>query len=395
MMACEMIGSFDPTNKIMTSGTYNSDQKILTEANYWWKFASATFGWQLEYGYQFKKGCCGLLKGFLKNTKKINKNIICETCDINQKDIVVASWRGQLFIPGYFVAIDHKTKSIVIAIRGSFELKDAIIDLTADQIDLLDDDLNLMSHNNNNIDFMFQNSTEELYSVNKVHKGMLDATTNIKNLIEIHFQQARSTYPDYKIILTGHSLGAAVAALLTILWLREHDEINIHAYCYGCPPIMSLNLTRKYQKYITTFVNGNDCIPRLSYGSVDDIKTKILEILSQSRNFLGRIFQTLQMGNPFGLSDRSIKKLETIFKSPAMPKITPIENPNYLQRLWVPGTIIHIHQNDDEKLLIELSNPELLSNVVLTGRMFLDHFPDQYELALGQALEVSKRYNYD
>jgi sn1-specific diacylglycerol lipase len=43
-----------------------------------------------------------------------------------------ASFENKVFQAPFFVAIDHSTKSIVIAVRGTMSLRDAVTDLTAE-----------------------------------------------------------------------------------------------------------------------------------------------------------------------------------------------------------------------------------------------------------------------
>lgn len=43
-----------------------------------------------------------------------------------------ASFHNSVFQTPFYVAIDHSTKSIVVAVRGTMSLRDAITDLTAE-----------------------------------------------------------------------------------------------------------------------------------------------------------------------------------------------------------------------------------------------------------------------
>ena len=79
----------------------------------------------------------GLVAGIMKNTDKINREILIETCGISNEDIFIVNWFSELLTPGYFLVVDHKKSSIVITIRGSFELKDAIPDLIAHKVEFL------------------------------------------------------------------------------------------------------------------------------------------------------------------------------------------------------------------------------------------------------------------
>ena len=44
---------------------------------------------------------------------------------------VVAKWTSSDFHPAHFIAVDHRSESVVFAIRGTFHLKDALTDLIA------------------------------------------------------------------------------------------------------------------------------------------------------------------------------------------------------------------------------------------------------------------------
>ena len=77
-------------------------------------------------------------------------------------------------------------------------------------------------------------------------------------------QEAKSFHPSFKIVITGndiidairscfrkydmpfflitmigHSLGAGIAGLMTLLLKQETPSLEVEAYCFGCPGIVS------------------------------------------------------------------------------------------------------------------------------------------------------------
>ena len=43
--------------------------------------------------------------------------------------------RSELFNPGHYVAFDHSQKAIVVAIRGTFDFKDILVDMTGRNVE--------------------------------------------------------------------------------------------------------------------------------------------------------------------------------------------------------------------------------------------------------------------
>lgn len=88
----------------------------------------------------------------------------------------------------FCILADHTTKSIVISIRGSLSFRDIFTDLTA---------------NSEKFD------VPGVPPDSSAHKGMLAAAAEIhKRLKEGNLlDRVMSTYPEYNVTLTGHSLG--------------------------------------------------------------------------------------------------------------------------------------------------------------------------------------------
>lgn len=117
-------------------------------------------------------------------------------------------------------------------------------------------------------------------------EGVLSATTHILNtldrlqLLQALIQKDSSLTPisiphdvmDHitshtSLVLVGHSLGAGIAAVLS---LCLHSQFPNRCYAYDPPgQTLSPKLSEFVAPFVTTLVMGDDCIPRLSgYGYV-------------------------------------------------------------------------------------------------------------------------------
>eukprot|EP01091_Cochliopodium_minus_P010812 TRINITY_DN2953_c0_g1_i1.p1 TRINITY_DN2953_c0_g1~~TRINITY_DN2953_c0_g1_i1.p1 ORF type:complete len:554 (+),score=155.12 TRINITY_DN2953_c0_g1_i1:42-1703(+) len=353
LMACKIIALYDEGNERITTGEIFEDLDEIKVIQHWWKYTSASFGWQFNLGYKYEKKLSGLISGFVSDTNKINKKIVMESVGINEEDILITKWNSELLTPGYYLAVDHNKKCIVVVIRGSFELKDAIPDLIGKKVEFLG---------------------------GGVHEGFLIATKKVKEILEIKFRELREKHPEYKVICTGHSLGGACAAIYTMMLLDEYkNKIDVHAYAFGCPSLVTLDLALKYKPYITSIIYNYDMVPRTSYGSLEDLKFKVVNILEHT-GFFGRTFQILN-GMEF-FDEESKKKYEKILKTPSQPNFNRSTKPRHSLRLWPPGFIINMHKDSDDKIHFEKSHPSLFSNMIISNRMVADHIPDKYEEAI-------------
>jgi hypothetical protein len=124
-----------------------------------------------------------------------------------------------------------------------------------------------------------------------VHRGVLRSAQYLVNHSLNDIKEAVKRFKSNAIQIIGHSLGAAVSAIVTIL-LREKCEdlieqgIDIHAWNFATVPCCSLDLACRIEaeKCIDNFVNENDVIPRLSYGNLMDFKELVKFAASELKN---------------------------------------------------------------------------------------------------------------
>ena len=75
--------------------------------------------------------------------------------------------------------------------------------------------------------------------VQKVHKGFYEAFESARDGVRSAVQDLKQKYPSYKVVVTGHSLGAAMA-LLTALDLQTSSTVtkgDLRLFDYGCPRV--------------------------------------------------------------------------------------------------------------------------------------------------------------
>lgn len=84
----------------------------------------------------------------------------------------------------------------------------------------------------------------------------------INSVLKEAFQET----PTYKLYSVGHSLGAAVAALLCIQWRKNkmYMKQNPQCICFAPPPCISKTYTIKGEEFISSFINEDDVVPRCS-----------------------------------------------------------------------------------------------------------------------------------
>jgi sn1-specific diacylglycerol lipase len=112
------------------------------------------------------------------------------------------------------------------------------------------------------------------------HRGMVAGVDQLlKRLREINIlDRAFNTYPEYTLVLTGHSLGAGVAILLGAKLRSQYPDLRVYAFATPAG-LLSREAARYTETYAFTVGVGDDFAMRLSVESAENMRISIIETL--------------------------------------------------------------------------------------------------------------------
>ncbi|KAK3331147.1 hypothetical protein B0H66DRAFT_90902 [Apodospora peruviana] len=217
----------------------------------------------------------------------------------------------------HYISLDRESKAVVLACRGTLGFEDVLADMTCDYDDLV-----------------WRGKTY------KVHKGIHASAQRLlyggDGRVLYTLKQALEQNPDYGLVLTGHSLGGAVTALLGVMlsepapgtsFMTSSDPHTkllgdglhstapprhvclpagrpVHVYAYGPPSTMSASLCTATRGLITSIVNGNDMVPYLSLGVLHDFQAVALAFKTDNNEAKVEVRQRIWEAFQSGIADK-------------------------------------------------------------------------------------------
>ncbi|CEI61199.1 hypothetical protein FVEN_g6071 [Fusarium venenatum] len=218
----------------------------------------------------------------------------------------------------HYISLDHDAKAVVLACRGTLGFEDVLADMTCDY-----DVLTWRGRGH------------------KVHKGVHASARRLlyggDRRVLLTLREALLEFPDYGLVLCGHSLGGAVTALLGVMLSEPNptgtgfvtainapertvgdDQLDgllpihstlpsrrpIHVYAYGPPSTMSASLRKRTRGLITTIVHGNDIVPYLSLGVLHDFQAVALAFKNDQQQAKTEIRQRIWKAFQTGVADK-------------------------------------------------------------------------------------------
>jgi hypothetical protein len=220
----------------------------------------------------------------------------------------------------HFVSLDHDSRAVVLTCRGTLGFEDILTDMTCDYDDLI--------------------LRGKTYKVHKgIHASALRLLSGNGSRVLTTLAAALEEFPEYGLVLCGHSLGGGVTALLAIMISEpggrnspfvtaadyQHPQFigtnanpsatpqplvrlpsgrPIHVYAYGPPATISHSLRLATRGLITTLVNGQDIVPYLSLGVLRDLQAVALAFKTDDSGAKGEVRARVWAAITTGLADK-------------------------------------------------------------------------------------------
>lgn len=204
--------------------------------------------------------------------------------------------------------------------------------------------------------------------------------------------------PGYRLIFTGHSLGAGIAALMNIrVYYTNHPfaQKNLRCIGFACPPVygpplssppampkaMSFQRIKRAIGNTVCFINGEDIIP---FMSVDAIRR-----LADTLNKVDTIIDNMNPIDRF-LIARGLKGAPKELVSIVQDGSVMLESLPGAERLKIPAIVVMwmddattATKDNDGTVTTDviMCVPTKLSNLsmLLADNFILDHLPPRYE----------------
>lgn len=297
-------------------------------------------------------------------------------CGIDTKDLryVYSKDDGDKHVLHHFAAVDHKSKSVVLALRGTLSLSGAIVDVQG------------MAKN-----FCFC----------LAHQGMAEMADDVWDVAGEHINALfeEEELKDYGLVITGHSLGAGVSCLLNI---KVHvgnlvGKRNIQCYGFAPPPTFypcladatgdgnpdPPALVTEAINNCTAYIHDNDAVPFLSISSVRRLAALLdaVDNVSEHMWFYDR-WKIFHEFKPVP---------QTIIDSVAEAVATENKEVDGECKMIIPAKSVLWMKQDVLSKEFEAyacdASAVAKNTVFMSQDMFSDHLPEMYEDALDSLLE--------
>lgn len=272
------------------------DRQVIEDGSHYMRYALAVYGHLMYLAENPCSAPCCLISGFLtcqggSCCSKVDDSFVdgpvqivgdgifgCNhlgflvNAGLHHTDLAYASFETGIKACPYVIAVDKEKRSVVVAIKGTFSLESLVTDLNVRP--------ELMSLYASICDVFGESSMENEYC----HSGMLHCAVYLYKELERHKILDRlllgdnAKLPGYSLVITGHSLGAGCAAVLSIMYRNKFPCLR--GLCFA-PPGCVVSLSTAQDNNITSYVLDSDIVPRLSVDSVVGLRNDVLDMIAR------------------------------------------------------------------------------------------------------------------
>lgn len=291
----------------------------------------------------------------------------CSIPECNVKILYVDDG-GDMKVLRHYVAIDHETKSVVLALRGTLSISGALVDMQGMDCD---------------------------FCCGKAHKGIAEMAENVwkesGDKIVTLFKE-NVALKDYTFVITGHSLGAGTATLLNVKVHLEKPLGERKVKCFGFAPppsycvdpnlkdpVAAASIQRAIDNCIG-YIHDNDCVPFLSVTCIRRLATLMDTVDNKTEHMW--FYRRFRLFWEYDAIPDDL--MEDVILAEANSTVTT-RDVDGASKLELPAkVVIWMKKNFAGSFEAFGCNPGKIAelNVFCCEDMVSDHLPEQYEDAL-------------
>lgn len=213
----------------------------------------------------------------------------------------------------------------------------------------------------------------------KVHSGMYKSAVNLTDpahptSVFLAVKSALTKHEGYGLLLTGHSLGAAIASYLALIWgdentcsTRENSGLPlgrlVKCFAFGPPCVVSLNGSKLLKKLVTSITVESDLVCRLSLGSAIDM-LNIAKWMNRNRNVADPIISAI-------FKQKEIKCTPELIQT----RISVEAQFAKEEKLFPAGELYYI----DQKEICRVDRIDVLFGILILSNGINKHMPNYYD----------------
>jgi hypothetical protein len=336
---------------------------LLEEAQRYMRFATAVYGQAMIRAAEVDARGAVDTKGGIATKEVIGNHISVPPEDIVLLDV---NYDGDTNCLRHLLVVDHKNRKVVLSIRGTFSLSEVVVDVAG---------------------------FSRPFCGGEAHSEMANYAERIWEKTGPTILDSLDKHEGYEFIVTGHSLGAGAACLLTIL--LDSKELlpksqQMRCFAYASPPCFTpLEFVPQSGSKIANFIHQNDAVPFLSVDSVRHLFQDICAVDKFSHTHMTRSqrYQVI-LGTKDVPSDLVGAIIESEGKSLEPKKGAPVLYVPAKQNIW-----LQCEDASEEGIYyyeIFGSRDLVRRGIKVHPEMLLDHFPARYEHAFDHLVEKGK-----